>query len=217
MNTSHQYGNFDVYDVTLTVSTDAGCASDTTKQVYILDYREALRVDPYAINFEGGQETWVAVADGITANNSWIFGLPGGSKVTTAASGTQAWWTGGNSASYYNNEKSFVIGPCLNLSDLKRPMISLNYWVDAQTGFDGTVVQYSTNGGDTWQTVGDAEGGGIDWYNYRNLHTGPRSCLMQTGHPALKFSKDVRRAKSAWAAIRTRSADESVNPFADHR
>jgi hypothetical protein len=172
-NTTHQYANFDVYDVTLTVSTDAGCSSDTTKQVYILDYRETLRVDPYSISFENGAETWVGVADGATVNNSWIFGLPTGSKVTTAASGTQAWWTGGNSGSYYNSEQSFVIGPCLNLSDLKRPMISLNYWVDSQTGFDGAVVQYSTNGGDTWSTVGDAEGGGIDWYDFRNLSGKP--------------------------------------------
>ena len=62
-----------------------------------------------------------------------------------------------------------MMGPCLDLSGLKRPMISLNYWVDAQGGFDGAVMQYSVNGGASWQTVGDAEGGGINWYNDRNL------------------------------------------------
>jgi hypothetical protein len=48
-------------------------------------------------------------------------------------------------------------------------MISLKYLANTQVGFDGAVVQYSTNGGDTWETVGDAEGGGINWYNSRNL------------------------------------------------
>ena len=54
-----------------------------------------------------------------------------------------------------------MIGPCLNIDDLKRPMISMKYLVNAQDGFDGAVVQYSIDGGDTWVTVGDAEGGGI--------------------------------------------------------
>ena len=52
-------------------------------------------------------------------------------------------------------------------------MIALKYWTDAQDGFDGAVVQYSTNGGDNWQTIGDAEGGGINWYNSRNLSGEP--------------------------------------------
>src|SRR5690606_20540971 len=31
------------------------------------------------------------------------------------------------------------------------------------------VVQYSTNGGATWRTIGDAEKRGINWYNSKNL------------------------------------------------
>ena len=65
--------------------------------------------------FENGPETWVPVANGTTVDNSWIFGLPGG-EIDSANSGTKAWWTGGNNESYFNNEESFVIGPCLNLN-----------------------------------------------------------------------------------------------------
>jgi hypothetical protein len=169
----HTFPDFGVYDVKLTVSTDAGCSSDTTKQVYILDLVVPDRNDAYSINFENGPETWVSVANGATVNNSWIFGLPGGDSINSANSGTNAWWTGANNESYFNNEESFVIGPCLNLSEIKRPMISLKYWVDSQEGFDGAVVQYSTDGGEIWQTIGDAEGGGINWYNSRNLSGQP--------------------------------------------
>ncbi len=172
-NPVHQYANFAVYNVKLTVSTNAGCSGDTTKQVYILDMKTPLRTAGYSTDFEAGPETWVAVANGATVNNSWIFGLPNGNLINEAGSGTNAWWTGSNAGSYFNNEESFVIGPCLNLTDLKRPMISMKYWVDAQKGFDGAVVQYSTNGGDTWQTIGDAEGGGINWYNTRNVSGEP--------------------------------------------
>ena len=168
-NPAHKYAQFGVYDVKFTVGTDAGCTSDTTKQVYIQDLVTVLRNNGYSTDFESGQGTWVAVADGATVNNSWIFGAPDGPTISSANSGANAWWTGANNKSYLNNEQSFVIGPCLNISDLKRPMISLKYLVNSQPGFDGAVVQYSTNGGDTWETVGDAEGGGIDWYDSRNL------------------------------------------------
>ena len=168
-NPSHQFAQFGVYDVTFTVGTDAGCSGSATKQVYIQDLITVLGSAPYSTDFESGQGTWVPVASDTTVDYSWTFGTPAGTLVTAANSGANAWWTGANSNSYYNNEKSFVIGPCLDISGLKRPMVSLKYFVNTQKGFDGAVVQYSTNGGATWETVGDAEGGGINWYNSRNL------------------------------------------------
>ncbi|MEJ7645841.1 MAG: PKD-like domain-containing protein [Chryseolinea sp.] len=169
MNPAHNYGTFATYNVSLSVSTDAGCSSDTTKQLYIQDLQTLSATSPYEINFENGAETWVSVTNEGDLNNSWLFGLPNGTDINSAASGSNAFWTGANNGSYFNNENSFVIGPCLDMSELKRPMISINYWVDAQGGFDGAVMQYSVNGGASWQTVGDAEGGGINWYNDRNL------------------------------------------------
>jgi len=168
-NPMHQFAQFGVYDVTFTVGTDAGCSGSATKKVYIQDLITVLGNSPYSTDFESGQGTWVPVAMDTVVDYSWTFGTPGGATITAANSGSNAWWTGANSNSYYNNEKSFVIGPCLDISALKRPMVSLKYFVNAQKGFDGAVVQYSTNGGTSWETVGDAEGGGIYWYNSRNL------------------------------------------------
>ena len=53
-------------------------------------------------------------------------------------------------------------------------MISLDYWSDFQAGaFDGTLVQFSTDDGNTWQTIGRANGYGINWYDTRDLSTSP--------------------------------------------
>ena len=53
-------------------------------------------------------------------------------------------------------------------------MISLDYWTDFQAGaFDGALVQFSTDDGNTWQTIGDANGYGINWYDTRDLSTSP--------------------------------------------
>jgi len=43
-------------------------------------------------------------------------------------------------------------------------MISIDTWDDTQEGFDGAVLQYSTNGGLTWLTIGEVDKG-VNWYN----------------------------------------------------
>ena len=66
-----------------------------------------------------------------------------------------------------------MLSPCLNLTDLKRPMISLDYWSDMRGAFDGAVIQFSTDDGNTWQTIGDANGYGINWYDTRDITSNP--------------------------------------------
>ncbi|HEY3404802.1 MAG TPA: PKD-like domain-containing protein [Ohtaekwangia sp.] len=175
----HKYDAFSTYNVVLTAETDDGCISSKTKKVYILDYQKPDEEldSAYIENFDSGPGTWVKI-DADTAS-SWVFGLPAGNVINSAASGNNAWWTGSNPNSvtdystYFDNENSEVIGPCLNLSALERPMISLSYWSDTPQGFDGAVVQYSTDGGQNWETIGDALGAGINWYNAPDLVSEP--------------------------------------------
>jgi hypothetical protein len=166
----HKYSAFQVYDVTLTVATDSKCSADTTRQIFILE--TPVSADSYFTNFESGPGSWVAIGDPV-GQSSWLFGEPYGEVINKAASGTNAWWTGGNDTSYFNNEQSYVIGPCLDLSGITRPMVSLNYQVDAKEGFDGAVFQFSTDGGLNWRTVGNAEDEGINWYNKRDMVAHP--------------------------------------------
>jgi PKD repeat protein len=173
---NHLFATFSEYNVRLTAMTDVGCVQDTVKRVYILDYPAATPTLGYFEDFEGGNGTWFRTS---LTGTSWVLGTPSGETINATASGSQAWWTGSNpdaatdNSTYFNNEQSEVIGPCLDLSGLERPMVSLNYWTDAQDGFDGTVLQYSVNGGASWETIGDADGGGIEWYNRTNLNGNP--------------------------------------------
>ena len=187
-NPNHRYLNPGVYDVTLSVATAEGCVASRTNKVYILGYGIPTPTTAYMEDFETGARGWVAlplenigVDDGNpTSDVSWMFGTTTGNLINTAQSGINAWWTGANAANasvdqsfYYRNEDSQVLGPCLDLTDVKRPMISLNYWSDTNLGGDGTIVQYSVNGGRDWTTVGNAEDQGINWYNSRNLQSTP--------------------------------------------
>ena len=194
-NPNHKYQNFQQYNVTLRVRTDDGCEKDTTKRIYILDYNAPQATLGYMEDFENGPGTWVK--GDVNTANSWLFTTPFGDVINAAASGNNAWWTGGNSnvadrATYYKNEKSEVIGPCLDISGLKRPMIALNYWSDQEPGFDGTVVQYSRDGGLTWETIGNAEGNGIDWYNSRDVSGRPGN---QNNYAWSSESKEWRNAR----------------------
>ncbi|HEY9046641.1 MAG TPA: PKD domain-containing protein, partial [Ohtaekwangia sp.] len=187
-NPSHKYSTFQAYDVTLRVKTDVGCLKDTTQRVYILDYNQPVSSNGYQTDFESGQGTWIKVEQ--AGNSSWTFGNVNGAHINQAYSGTNAWWTGGNTtaannyvSTYYPNEQSYVIGPCVNLDGLSRPMVALKYWSDSDKNFDGAVLQYSSDGGISWETVGTDKGLGIEWYNGSDLsgHPGGQDNYAWTG------------------------------------
>uniref|UniRef100_UPI002FDEE70F PKD-like domain-containing protein n=1 Tax=Ohtaekwangia sp. TaxID=2066019 RepID=UPI002FDEE70F len=187
-NPSHKYSTYQAYDVTLRVKTDVGCLKDTTQRIYILDYNQPIASNGYETDFESGQGTWIKVEQ--AGNSSWTFGNLDGQHINAAYSGVNAWWTGGNTnatgnyvSTYYPNEQSYVIGPCVNLEGLNRPMVSMKYWSDSDKNFDGAVLQYSSDGGITWETVGTDKGLGIEWYNGSDLsgHPGGQDNYAWTG------------------------------------
>ncbi|UII24080.1 PKD domain-containing protein [Fulvivirga ligni] len=166
---SHDYDATGNYDVTLEVTTNDGCVASATQTLFILPYN-TVTPNPqsaYFENFENGTGGWVAAANVINASDtSWVWGVADGDVITSP--GNNVWWTGGNDRGYYNSEDSYVYGPCFNLSQLKRPMISLDVQFDTQDGFDGAVIQYSTNQGLTWYNIGDINEG-IEWYNQQGI------------------------------------------------
>jgi hypothetical protein len=114
-----------------------------------------------------------------------VWGLPTGLHINSGAhNSTKAWWTGLNTdpqSSYFSNENSVVNGPCFDLRELKRPMISLDFFSDLDIS-DGAVLQYSVNGGQDWITVGSNLVGtkepGINWYNASSIFSNPGSQVI---------------------------------------
>ncbi|RAV97989.1 PKD-like domain-containing protein [Pseudochryseolinea flava] len=170
-NPNHEYTDYQVYSVTLTVGTDSKCSASTTKEVFIL--QTPLTSTDYFTDFDSGPGTWVAVGEPIT-QSSWNFSMPDGEYIKKKYPTDSAWVTSGNDGTYFNGEQSFVYGPCLNLTAIDRPMVSMNYQVDTKEGFDGAVLQYSTNSGQTWKTIGNAAPDqGINWYNRTDVVGNP--------------------------------------------
>ncbi len=119
---------------------------------------------PYLENFETNNGYWYTNSSG---NSTWQYGTPVSAKVKRAASGTKAWKT--NIAGYYNDaELSYLYSPCFNVSAMTNPTLSFSLALDIEdcgaTLCDAAWVEYSNNGGISWNKLG-AMGQGTNWYN----------------------------------------------------
>ncbi|MEM9820889.1 MAG: T9SS type A sorting domain-containing protein [Bacteroidota bacterium] len=120
---------------------------------------------PHTNGFENGDGGWSVDENG--ENSSWEFGAPAGGIINQAANGTNAWVTslGGD---YNVNERSFIVSPCFDFSDLTvDPLIRFSIIIDTETNWDGCWLEGSKDGGASWEKIG-AIGTGENWYNIDN-------------------------------------------------
>ncbi len=121
---------------------------------------------PYQQNFETTTGGWNA------KGGTWALGTPAKSTIQGAASGTRAWVTGGLGTGRYTDlENSSVESPCFDLSTLTDPFIELKLWFRTESGRDGASIQYTTNAGATWSTIGTASD--PNWYNSATIGAQP--------------------------------------------
>ncbi len=125
---------------------------------------------PYAEDFESGPAGWTSGG----SNSDWALGTPSKSVISSAASGTQCWITGGLVTPFYNyGERSWVKSPCFDLSSLIKPVLIVSIFWDTEYLYDGANLQYSTDGGLSWRTLGSYSepDNCVDqnWYNVNNV------------------------------------------------
>jgi hypothetical protein len=118
---------------------------------------------PYLENFETNNGYWYAGGN----LSTWNYGTPNSAKIIRAASGNKAWKTNLNGY-YTENENSYLYSPCFNLSSMSNPTLSFSLALDMEdcgvTYCDGAWVEYSNDGGTTWNKLG-TQGSGTNWYN----------------------------------------------------
>jgi PKD repeat protein len=177
---SHTFTGSGQYNVSLSVVSSRGCPGDTVKIVSIVP---SISVPSGAIlcqDFETDNGGWAISPNPALDSNSWEHGVPAGNTINYATSGSSVWMTGRNQP-YYDGERSYLITPAYDISALERPMLSFNYWSELGAT-DGVVMQYSDDGGLTWNVVGAKspnEPNGVRWwgnewwYNYENISADP--------------------------------------------
>jgi MYXO-CTERM domain-containing protein len=154
-------GPFDLVARTLATG-DIDASNDTFEQT-VSEVGGAVAAYPSLEDFEQGSDRWFSAAVGTSAN-SWAFGTPNKSVIQGAASGANAWTTGGLTGFYGDLELSYIQTRCgYDMSALAAPAVSMSVWWQAEFSWDGAQLQTSTDGGASWQTVGDV-GSGHNWY-----------------------------------------------------
>jgi len=115
--------------------------------------------EPYLQGFEADDGSWYSKGN----NSSWQWGTPAKTIINKAPNGTKAWVTG-LTANYNDNEFSYFYSPCFDLSALTQPVLSFSHIFNIETDYDFTWLEYSADGGITWNRLGTS-GTGTNWYD----------------------------------------------------
>lgn len=117
---------------------------------------------PYFNNLETNFSGWLV--DTASVNPSWAFGALNRRGLAQPFSGNFVWATNLN-GNYNSSEKSYLLSPCFNFSNLQRdPVVSLALNLDLETCCDAAWIELSTDGGESWAKLGTGSSG-INWYN----------------------------------------------------
>jgi hypothetical protein len=122
---------------------------------------------PYEQNFESDNDFWRVEGIG----SSFEYGIPSGSVISTAASGTKAWVTNLD-GDYNDGEDSYLVGPCFDFSGVDYPFFECKIIIHTEADTDGANLEYSLNNGETWSRLGNLGDGDMyhwNWYNSDNI------------------------------------------------
>ncbi|MFK7925220.1 MAG: GEVED domain-containing protein, partial [Bacteroidia bacterium] len=149
---------YDICVFTTNIAGDVNQLNDTT--CFTVVNIPVLSTFPYLEDFESGNGGWTEDGTGGT----WALGTPAKAVINSAASGVNAWVTGGLTGQYNNGDNSFILGPCFDFTTLVKPIIRLDVWWESEFSWDGMKVQTSIDAGLTWQDVGLVNDPN-NWYN----------------------------------------------------
>jgi len=121
---------------------------------------------PYRETFESSSGNWIPGG----TNSDWSWGSPVKAVISSAGEGTKSWVTGGLTASSYNGaQNSTLESPCFDFTNLDYPQVRFKIFWETERRFDGAVMQYSNDGGNSWNSIGDINSNsncqGQNWYN----------------------------------------------------
>lgn len=131
---------------------DTACTTIVGMQVFAV---------PYFDDFEGPQN-FAAVN---TYTPSWQLGMPLAPLIDTTYSGVNAWEVNLNGP-YQNNSNEMLYTPFFDFSNATQVEMRFQHWYNCDNYSDGGRVDYSTDGGATWNVLGQAfDTNGVSWYN----------------------------------------------------
>lgn len=181
----YTYAGAGVYEARVMLETDLGCTNADTLELF-----KVARTSPitdeneYLQTFNGltpDDQQWISGGK----NSSWEWGSPAKTLINDDASGGGNAWITSLTGSFNINEDSWVHSPCIDLSQIQRPVLSMDIRSLTRSRIEGAVLQVNVTGStdkeSDWNTVGNLSTG-INWYNTNGIFSNPgNQPLNQTG------------------------------------
>ncbi len=119
-------------------------------------YHQPEIVGEYDQTFEGSNGYWHGTGD-------WEYGMPSGTVIDGAGAGDNAYVTVLN-GNYADNKMSYLYSPCFDISAMTTPVLRFSINWDLEDDWDGAWLEYSVNGGTSWDKLGANNFAGLNWY-----------------------------------------------------
>jgi hypothetical protein len=151
------------YLVTVRGFNNLNCYKDYSQVVTILDTLYYEPGEIYDMAAIGGGGNWT-LRD-FAGNSTWQFATP---TTTYMSNLTGEAWVTNATGNYEPKENSVLNSPCLNIVNIPKPIVSINYVLNTERsdnrGVDGVVLEFSKDGGVTWFSLGN-QNDGLNWFN----------------------------------------------------
>ena len=156
------YSTGGIKTITLTINGGGSPELTMSKTVTVLPNRPV----PYTLADGGNFEVNTTDFAGENVSNStgWERGNSAIAGKNGVVSGANAWVTGLTVAQYGSNSNANLYAPNFNFSAAGTYTLSFQTKHSFETGWDGMIVEYSTDKGTSWSKLGNATTGTI-WYN----------------------------------------------------
>jgi len=138
-------------------ATDSYTSNDSILN-YVVHNSPLISSYPYQQSFENDNGNFYTAG----THSTWQWGTPGKAIINKAANGAKAWVTN-LSGNYSDNETSYLVSPCFDLTGLRKPVLSFSHIFSIEQDYDYTWVEYSTDG-KTWNKLGNVNEG-TNWYD----------------------------------------------------
>ncbi len=117
---------------------------------------------PNRINDFEGENELLAINDNALSESIWERGVPAGTLLNAAASGTNVYGTNLDGV-HADLTKGYIYSECMDLTALMSPIFKFKMAYDLEENWDIIYIEYSLNNGEHWQVLGTSSD--PNWYN----------------------------------------------------
>jgi hypothetical protein len=147
-------------DVSISITDDAFADNNSGASSF---FANTFAVGGDVFDFETPEEGLLTYNENDVSTSVWERGVPTGTVLNTASSGTQVYGTVLD-GDHPDATRGFLVSGCYELASIVAPVLKFNMAYELEDNFDIVYVEYSINNGSSWFVLGNTNSQ-PNWYN----------------------------------------------------